>query len=180
MYAMDLSGTTKGKLGAMTLWIMIFRRLGLFAIVLLFSVIMWFASISAPPQFGAVLLGFVPYLFLISLVLLMGAFLVGYAAYSHYGIVIGEGDVRITRGIVTEEEIGIPFRRIKEVAIKRDPFDQMIGSSTVIVTVLGEAEDMAKEHSIIILPSLARSKAAEIQSALLKYANVEKVQNVAG
>ena len=64
--------------------------------------------------------------------------LIGWLEYSRYKIFIDQESIKINKGIIKEEQIGIPFRRVKEAAIERSMSDQLLGISNLVLTVLGE------------------------------------------
>jgi uncharacterized membrane protein YdbT with pleckstrin-like domain len=85
-------------------------------------------------------------------------------------------NIKISRGLIAEEEIGIPFRRIKEVNFVRSLTDQMLGVSNVVLIVLGEDDGgPLSQESKIILPSLDVRIAKQIQDIILNKAEVEEV-----
>ena len=131
-----------------------------------------YASLAGKIAFGG---------FLLSLVMLGIAFLVTLLEYSHYGIVLADDDIKITRGILREEEIGIPYRRVQRVDIERGIIDQLFGVSGLVIAMLGEEDRSGTQGagSRVILPALDKDFAEEIQNALLKKADIEEMATVA-
>jgi uncharacterized membrane protein YdbT with pleckstrin-like domain len=106
-------------------------------------------------------------------------FFIGWLRYIRYAISIEEKDVKIRRGLFSVEEIGVPYRRIKDVRVERSLTDQMFGLSNLVVTVLGLEENVSSEkESVIILPSLPVNIAQEIQESILKKSEVEEINMV--
>jgi len=105
------------------------------------------------------------------------SFLLGWMEYVHYKIFIDEDNIKISRGLIDEEKIGIPFRRIKEANLERSLMDQMFGVSNVILMVLGEEEgaNSMSGEAKIILPSLETKIASQIQETVLNKSEVEEV-----
>ncbi len=108
-------------------------------------------------------------------------FFMGWLRYMRYAISIEDKDLRIRRGLLSVEEIGIPYRRIKDVKIERSLTDQLFGLSNLVVTVLGLEENVFSEkESVLILPSLPAKIAREIQESILKKSQVEEISMVNG
>jgi uncharacterized membrane protein YdbT with pleckstrin-like domain len=164
------------KLGGKTLFVLIFKRCA----ILILPLAILSAIIVALP--------FVPYYYagygnlaivcavVFLLIVLILVLLVGWLEYSRYQIFIDGESIKINRGIIREEQVGIPFRRIKEAAIERSMTDQMIGLSNLVITILGEDEGKNfSQESKIMLPALDKKIAANIQDLILKRAQVEEM-----
>jgi membrane protein YdbS with pleckstrin-like domain len=103
-------------------------------------------------------------------------FLLGWLEYRHYKIFITDETIKIFRGLVTEEELGLPFRRVKESNIERNLLDQIFGISNIRLTVLGEDDSNTKNNEDkLFLPALDKNIAQEIQDIILKKAEVEQI-----
>jgi uncharacterized membrane protein YdbT with pleckstrin-like domain len=166
-------------LGHKTFWLLVLKRSGFLFLVLVLGIALYFCLPFVPSDYSVianyVMLGLGGLL----LLALLRMFLVGLLEYLRYRIILEDGSIKITRGILIENEMGIPFRRIKDVNIQRNLWDQIIGVSNLVLMILdeeggGEAAAEAK----IILPSLDKKLAAQIQDALLKNAEVDEVQDV--
>jgi len=99
--------------------------------------------------------------------------LLGWLEYKHYKILINDETVVIYRGLFSEEDVGLPFRRIKQADIERSLMSQIFGVSNICLTITGEEDDAAK--NIIILPLIDKKLAQEIQDIILKKAEVEEI-----
>lgn len=102
----------------------------------------------------------------------IAALLIGWLEYSRYGIFMNEKDIRVRRGLFAVEEVGIPYRRIKDVKIERSLADQLFGLSQLIIM-------MVEGESQVILPSLDKQIALQIQDAILKKSQVEDINVLA-
>jgi uncharacterized membrane protein YdbT with pleckstrin-like domain len=164
------------QLGSKTFWLLILKRSLAFFFILLLSAVLLIAYPYIPAEYQ-VIAG----LALISLVVLLAiailwALLLGWLEYIHYKIALSADNIKISRGLIAEEEIGIPFRRIKEVNFVRSLTDQMLGVSNVVLIVLGEDDGgPLSQESKIILPSLDVRIAKQIQDIILNKAEVEEV-----
>ncbi len=163
-------------LGPLTLAIFILKRIGGF-FAYLFALAGLFTAIYTLPAYAVILEAIVLPALLVGVVILGITCLTGWLEYSHYGIYVNAEDFKLNRGILSQEEIGIPFSRIKEVTTKRSVLEQMLGVSTVIITILGDrGESMPAEETMITLPALSKDIALKIQDALLKKAEVEEME----
>ncbi|HTX87061.1 MAG TPA: PH domain-containing protein [Candidatus Nanoarchaeia archaeon] len=163
-------------LGGKTLFILIFKRgpIIFIPLILLAAIIFSLSFIpviySAYAEMAAVILA------AFSLIIIGLVLLIGWLEYSRYKIFIDQQSIKINRGIIKEEQIGIPFRRIKEAAIERGMFDQLFGISNLILTVLGEDDGKNfSQESRLALPALDRKIAQAIQDIILKRADVEEM-----
>ena len=163
-------------LGLKTLALFILKRC---PIVILITVLLLVGLFSTP---------FVPidYLEVFKIVILSGFFFlifcsclvifIGWLEYDHYKILISDDSIKISRGILSEEERGIPFRRVKEATVKRNIVDQFFGVSRLILNILGDDNtETSIDETEIILPALEKKIALEIQDIILKKAQVEDV-----
>ena len=95
--------------------------------------------------------------------------LTAWLEYQHYGIILEPEDFRVKRGVISQQEKGVPYRRIKEVNLDRGMFEQMFGMSNIVITLLGEGEGQSfNDESEIILPLIEQETAQEIQNYILE------------
>ena len=111
------------------------------------------------------------------LVVCFATLLAGWLHCSRYGIFIYENDITVKRGFFAVEELGIPYRRIKDVKIERSLSDQMFGLSNIIITMLDAQTGQSgkEEDSNVILPALDKQIALDIQDVILKKSQVEDI-----
>jgi uncharacterized membrane protein YdbT with pleckstrin-like domain len=103
-------------------------------------------------------------------------FLFGWLEYIRYKIFIDQESIKINRGVISEEQIGIPFRRIRQAEIRRSIIDQLIGISDLTLVILGEDDGGGSSKELeIILPALDKNIAIKIQDLVLERAQVEDV-----
>jgi uncharacterized membrane protein YdbT with pleckstrin-like domain len=80
---------------------------------------------------GWIALGLAAVVFLI-------AFLMAWLTYSNFKFLLGEDSLKIKRGILSKEEIAIPYRQIQDVDIERDLSYRMFGVSRVFIFNAGQ------------------------------------------
>ncbi len=106
-------------------------------------------------------------------------FFLGWLQYYRYGIFIGQKHLQIKRGLFSTEQIGVAYKRIRDVKIKRNIVDQLLGTSDLVVVLSDfEDENPASDQSLIFLPSLDQKIATEIQDNILKRSVVEQIDIV--
>ncbi len=156
-------------LGQKTLALLIFKRA--MGIVVLFLGLIALAALrsSVPDVLGS----FMDTVLSFGLVAVIGftffICLAAYLEYQHYGVILEPENFRVKRGVLTQTEVGIPYRRIKEVNLDRGVFEQMFGISTIVITLLGEGEGQRfGDESTITLPLIDQSIAQEIQNYVLE------------
>jgi uncharacterized membrane protein YdbT with pleckstrin-like domain len=110
---------------------------------------------------------------------LVYAFLVGWLVYTNYTFSLEDDAFRISQGVLSKKETAIPYRQIRDVNIERGISQQMYGVSTlVILTVGAEAAPAGSNLSESVAPiiqNIDRHRALEVQSELLKRANIQKI-----
>lgn len=106
--------------------------------------------------------------------------LVGWLEYYRYSISISEKNLNVARGLIATEQIGIPYRRIQDIRIKRSMVEQIFGVSEVVISIVGSDGDDSTQHDTIILPALAKEVALEIHANILKRAQVEQISMQGG
>lgn len=171
---MNEAGETYDKLGSKTLLVFLLRRSSALFVFIFMFITFLIVQHWAPD----IIVGMLPVitlgLLIVGVIIFVFTLLFALLEYSRLSISLTEDDIKITRGLVTVEEIGVPYRRIKAINIERDVLDQMLGMSRVSVTVLGEEEGVARtEQSSIILPPINKDLAAHIRDEVLKKAEVE-------
>lgn len=117
----------------------------------------------------------------LALIMLFLVFLAAWLQYIRYGIFMYEQNITIKRGFFAVQELGIPYRRIKDVKIERSLADQVFGLSDVVVTMLDfEETQRSKNESEVLLPALDKDIALQIQGVMLKKSQVEDVNVMEG
>lgn len=168
-------------LGSKTLFMFILRRSGFLFFFLIVMLIGLFFLPNVPADYSNLAANVMLLYVALLLVSLLVVILIGWLEYFRYGIVISEKNLIIRKGFIATEEIGIPFRRIRDLKIKRSLIDQLFGVSDIVV-ILSDFEERGNspEESIIFLPALAKKTAASIQAAILKKSQVEQIDVLSG
>jgi len=167
------------KLGGKTLALFILKRSGFLFVILIAIALIFGLQGLIPTDYSdivqLVLLGLAIAFVVFGLIV----FGLGMLEYKHYKIIISDETIKIYRGVFSEEEIGLPFRRIKQVNIERSLTDEIFGISNINLTVLGgeDGDPMTKSDKIII-SVIDKNIAEEIQNIILKESEVEEI-NVA-
>ena len=164
----------------------IFRR----AVVLFLLVPLFIAGLIGlnyvPLQYidiagNAIIISFVLLLIISALTVFLG-----WLQYFRYWIFVDDRDLKISRGLIAIEQIGVPYRHIQDVKITRSLTDQIFGVSDIIITVFGSGHDEAtqsqksgdNDDDVVIMPALSKEIAVEIQGMILKKAQIEQVHVV--
>lgn len=172
---MDQTATFK-RLGRKTLALFIVKKSGIFFITLALILIVFFVSRFLPTSYSADIALAYPYLFLALLVFLVSGISAGWLQYTHYSLELSDADIKITTGLITQEQTGIPYRRIKEVKIERSPVDIFWGLSDVTIVVQGDEDAISGTSTHVVLPHLDKDLAQQVQNKILGRAQVEEMQ----
>lgn len=134
-----------------------------------------------------------PYIYVFNDIILIGfllaffaeliAFLISWLQYSRFKFKLDTDSFKITRGVLTVQDIAIPYRRIEAVDIKEPLWFQFLGVSRVTIeTTIDTAPhaDNKPDSDDEILPAIDRALALKIQEELTKRANTQKMsfQNI--
>jgi uncharacterized membrane protein YdbT with pleckstrin-like domain len=173
------------QFGRKTLFIFTLKRSPAIFYILFFLAILLAVPRFIPDPYSEILAVYLPVIIPIGLIAAVGVFLIilssAWLEYTHYGIIIGENNFKVKKGVLNVVEIGTPYRYVKEVRIQRTLSDQFIGVSSVIVEVLGEDEGQKfSEESEIVLPCIDKDIAVQIQDSILKKSEIEKFNMVRG
>ncbi len=172
---MDQINLEYRHVGNKTLAFFIIRELGLFFLTLLVVITLAISSKFVALQYAHILTLLIPYLLLLLLLFLILGSIKGWFKYSHYSMILSDEDMTITQGFVSQEEIGIPYRRVKEIQIERDVIDELAGLSDVVIIIQGAEESGAMTERRVILPSLPKDVAIRIQNKILGKAEVQEM-----
>lgn len=80
--------------------------------------------------------------------------------YRRIGYSVDGELLRIVRGWLFHTDTIVPFVRVQHIDVKRGPFDKWFGTATLVVHTAGT------HNSIVSLPGLSPSRAAEIREAI--------------
>lgn len=169
--------------GSQTLWVFIFRRGAVLLLLAPLFIVGLFGLNYVPAEYINLAVNLTIGCFVVLLIILASAIFAGWLQYSRYWIFVGDKDLKMAKGFIAIEQIGVPYKHIQDVKIQRSLTDQIFGVSDVIITVFGSGHDEpgqlapsdAEEDDTIIMPALSKEIAVEIQDAILRRAQVDHI-----
>jgi uncharacterized membrane protein YdbT with pleckstrin-like domain len=103
-------------------------------------------------------------------------FLAAYLTYVNYLFMLDTDALKIRRGILSKEEIAIPYRQIQDVDVDQSISDRIWGVARLAILTAGqEKTGEGNDESEGIFPAIDRVLAESLQTELLKRADIEKV-----
>jgi uncharacterized membrane protein YdbT with pleckstrin-like domain len=166
---------TDGRLGLKTFALLLINRSGSAIVFIIAILLAFFGPAVVPLQFQGMVGTVATWGVFLGMIIIAGAVGISWLEYTHYNILTDEDGVKITRGTIAEETLGVPYRRVREARIERSVSDEILGASTLILTVTGEEGAAGSE---VVLHSLDKQFAVDLQEAILKKAEVEEEVNV--
>jgi len=171
-------------LGKKTLAIFVLQRMQAAIVLLVVGIVLFFVQ-DQPFLAQVPIPSFSQYIGLAALacfvlfgIFFLLSFLIAWLIYINYKFCLGENSLKIKRGILTKEEVAIPYRQIQDVDIARDLSFQILGLSRIVILTAGH-EDLPLNgetgESEGFLPALDKDLAEWLQTQLLQRANVQKV-----
>ena len=180
---LDKSGKYQ-KLGNKTFWMFVLNKISFVFIFLFLSIILFIAGGSSYMQkisipniqyyidlsaWVCIIIFIIGFLFVI---------LISWLTYVNYTFAVTDFALKIRRGILSREEIAIPYRQIQDVDINQDFTYRLLGLSELVILTAGNQEDKAKsDETEGILPVLDSNLAKMIQTELLERADIQTVTN---
>jgi uncharacterized membrane protein YdbT with pleckstrin-like domain len=179
--SLDKSGAYQ-KLGEKTFLMFIFNKMSIPFIFLFLSIALFIfqgssvlKNISIPDiQYYLNLSAWISMgIFFLSLIFVV---LISWLTYINYTFAITDFALKIRRGILSREEIAIPYRQIQDVDINQDISYRLLGLSELVILTAGNQEDkVPNDETEGILPVLDSKLAKQIQAELLARANIQTV-----
>ncbi|MDE2188308.1 MAG: PH domain-containing protein [Patescibacteria group bacterium] len=122
--------------------------------------------------------GTVPALILISLLV---AAIMAYGWYWSFRYRLGDNDLSFEKGLISIQEISVPFRQIQNVDIEQSVLYRIFDLADLVILTAGheDPEHLGKSESEIIMPALNEDEARGLQEYLLDRANVVHAVSVA-
>ncbi|PWB38623.1 MAG: hypothetical protein C3F02_02835 [Parcubacteria group bacterium] len=122
------------NLGPKTLFIFIFGNTMLAVMVLLVLLVAWwlinfFGNSQLIDQSLPLINSLMPLLIIVDLIFFIIMTLIARWQYTNYKFKIDDDAFRVMHGILTREEIAMPYRRIESVDLKQTLFYQILGVS---------------------------------------------------
>ncbi len=168
------------KLGRRTLFLFLSQQMVPAVIILIAAILLFVANANGvftktflAPWSSYIVLG----AWVLFVIVFIITFLVAYLTYANYLFVLGDDALKIRRGILSKEEIAIPYRQIQDVNIDQNISDRLWGVARLAILTAGHEEQKEGEidTSEGVLPAIDRALAESLQTELLKRADVEKV-----
>lgn len=174
---MEETKKTYKPLGLKTLFMMILKRS--FIILVFFAGLIIYPSLLdyLPAKYFNIGVSLFSEYIVLFIIIIVSVFFLGWLEYFRYGIFLDEKNIKISRGLFSTEQIGIPYRRIQDMRISRSLVDQFIGISNIVVSIVAEENEKTSSDSII-LPSLDKKIAEELHDIVLRRAQVEQIHVV--
>ncbi len=174
-----ISLNTWNRIGSRTFWLFLSKKITVPLTFLLLSIIFTIArSSSALPKTALPLLGLAGsvciVVFVIALLYVLAS---SWFAYKSHEYCLAPDAFKVRQGVMTKQEMAIPYRQIQNVDIERSFSEQLFGLSRVIILTAGheDATDKNASESEGILPAMDKRIAVQLQDELLRRADVQKV-----
>lgn len=180
------SNSTYRELGRKTLWLFISQRMttGISFLVIALALSVVRAQSFVPAQATGTIRLVSWVFFAGAIVSIIIAFIAGRIAYKSWGFMVSDDALRIKRGIFTRQETAIPYRQIQNIGIESTFGQRMMGVSRLVIYTATHEDDIEKEGEAEglkddgLLPFIDSDTAVELQSELLRRANVQRVLEV--
>ncbi len=176
---MDQTSKEYKRLGLKTFLIFLFRRIGIVIIIWLVIAALLYGFRFVPTEFASYAILVLQGAIVFGVIVVIAAFILAWFEYMRYGIQISNDFLKVTRGVFAQEEVGIPYNRIKEIKLERSVFDQFLGLSNIFITILGEEAGVSfSKESVISLPALDKNIATQIQNEVLQKTDIQITMNM--
>ncbi len=108
------------------------------------------------------------------------AFVMAYGWYWSFRYKLEDNDLSFEQGLISRQEISIPFRQIQNADIEQSILYRIFGLADLVILNSGheDPQSATKNESEIIMPALNIQEARRLQEYLLDRANVQKVVSV--
>lgn len=120
---------------------------------------------------------FVLLIFTLAFILFIIGYVSAYFEYKNYSFTLEEYSLKVRKGIMSKEEISVPYRQIQDVNIERSFIYQIFGVSRLVFITAGREEPDIHEETEAVLDPLEKNVAEEVREELLRHIGVQKVEN---
>jgi len=173
------------NLGTRAFWFFVIRRSQIFFILIFLTIALviarnYFKDINFIAQYEDFFALAISAGLILSLASVFIAVLIAWLEYSRYKIMLAEDCLKVTRGVLTREELALPYRRIVSVHIKQPLLYQIFGVSRLIIEIItdndpNEPPEKFTDYDDLVIPFINNDIAFAIQEELPKRANVQKM-----
>ena len=125
--------------------------------------------LSAQPTISSI----VSFLILMTIVLFVVTFIVGWLDYSKYSFTFEEYDLRMKRGLIKKRETSIPYKQIQDINIERNPTFQLLGLSKIVMTTAGHEDAGQEGFSEVVIEAIDKELAGEMRDMLQEKIGVQ-------
>ena len=172
------------RLGKKTFWFFVINQIRAAILFLVIGVVLFFAnSQSFIAQIP--ISGLSRYISLagwssigIAIIALFITFLASWLVYRNYLFMLDDDSLKIKSGVITKDEIAIPYRQIQDVDIERSIFYQMIGVSRLVILTAGHDDAKQEDEDEGVFPALDKNIAEWLRNELLKRTNIQRVTEI--
>jgi uncharacterized membrane protein YdbT with pleckstrin-like domain len=176
------------RLGRKTFWIFLLEKsvaaLVLLAIVFLFIILASIGPAGIFPSIGDQTAQAIQAFFILGLlaalvlfvILFVIALLVSWLEYRNYTFNLGDHSLEVARGILTKENISIPYHHIEDINIEQGLLYQIMGVCRVAILTAGHGDSEDKAEGI--LPTIDLATGREIQKFIMARSNTQEVVNM--
>ena len=113
----------------------------------------------------------------VSLLSYYAGFLISWLTYRNYIFMLEEYDLKIRKGILSKQEISIPYRQIQDVSVNRSITYRLLGLSRLVLTTAGQEEPGVPDETDGVLDPLDRNLAEQVRQELERRIGVQLVEN---
>lgn len=156
----------------------IFATMLLLIILALWRILNYYGDFELLNPYLDLINYFAPLLILLDLIFFFLMAFIAWWQYKNYKFQITDDSFRVMHGILTKEEVAIPYRRIESINLKQTLLYQIFGVSHLTIEIVSddEAEVQSKANSDDeVLPAIDRHLALNIQQELTKRSNIQKM-----
>jgi len=115
--------------------------------------------------------------FVISLILIIVGFIIGWLEYINYAYTLSEFDLRMRRGVLNRREISIPYRQIQDVDIDRNFANILLGLSRIVMQTAAHEEADEKGMTEVVLEPVDKAIALDLRDILERRIGVQVVED---
>ena len=113
---------------------------------------------------------------IVTAVLFIIGMFVAWLDYRSYTFTLGEFDLVMKRGILSQRQTSLPYRQVQSVDIVRDISHRMFGTSRLVIITAGHEEPDAKADTDTVFDPMDKEIAEEIRQVLERKIGVQVVE----
>jgi uncharacterized membrane protein YdbT with pleckstrin-like domain len=102
--------------------------------------------------------------------------------YTTSRVMLDNSALHVTKGILSKNEVAIPYRRLQSIAIKQSFLYRLVGIGHVVITTTTDLEqpgEIENEADDEVVPLMDYDLATAVANQLTKRAEIERMQMVA-